>query len=1083
MKKNKTIYSIFKVSLVQLLLVAQVIQTDSFFVSKDLLSPSTQVDILEEVVTPVRYDLDRSVAVPSSRFSQLSYLEKLKDIPDEWKQERPEGERVARHWIDWIVQGAAPEEIDFYAVYLDFNNLKLRNWIYTNPIVDVVLYDVVDEIARIVSQVQGKVWGKIESGFIYRMGGDENVLILPTKDPRVVQDVMDQIKAYMRRELEGKYKVALLQIDGDSRGYTAGLPDEKNDDERRLVFEDQRDQKGRLLNKGFLTLVKEIPSVLELIPQGNQYYIIYETDHEDKIRKGVLDISKNFPDYDLDFKTHFFADGHFLPFGVSAVAASLKDSLRDLSRSTIEDKSEHLTWWVKRAEIVSQGMIDEGKDSFDIIPIGEPVLERAPSDRGLKREALKPQSKSRVRRESRRSGGVSGPQGRQVDGLVHRLWNIDFFKDRVFIDVDKPGFMVKLDTYYQTPGMRELAIEEEYKWKKEILLESADLTKLQILMMLSQQSEAVIVSEIEKVITTYWEDMKTEGTLLLDPLTAFKFAQTRQSVSPYKAYEMVMAELGYSELDAFNMLQIRLAISDEQMAAFLFETTPLRQDHVQQKINKLWKQHYRIIDPRLLGFNTKFCNEYYGHAGTDDLIRALLLSASDAVREVNKENFEIQELKRVQPHLKDTMVAWSEDVLLVRGPPDSLFLWFPTQVSDFADSETKKRFLKKLGEDVTNIKDLIRRKLEASAAEDLKASFVVSALAVKDTEEKRFVPKGQRDVVENAFEAAETAYRVITAQILEENANIVQSVFESLSDRRDIGTLGKAKELIRNQIKGQLAQINDENSFVEISEISDEGFIVGATIYLEYNSKVAKNGKDIKIRLAVDSQLDTLRRAFDDKKKKWTILTEQALQTGRVEINELLYVLTSLKDFEDELFKYDRVLQQLGKERIEDVYVLLTKQLKAVNEEITQITGLQFGFGKDYQREHSKVAKLFSSPTSEENRQKLQRWSQLREEKREILRFTRSLEFLQQLEHGYRLLREELETGKQLLDKLKNSPSSTERQLYAEIKRAYLTLLDLDQTVSNSFTRDGFGTIAPLFLDESFYNLADPTKPVVERAL
>lgn len=232
--------------------------------------------------------------IPNDAFSQMPSRLKLKS-PMGLNQ----GEEITRELIKLALQAKANKpqspENDLTLFYLDLNNLKLRNWIYTDDIVDVLIRDVDDEIVRIVEKVSATIAGKSRAGTVYAKGADERVIVLPTADPAAVNQVIWQIKTYMRRQLAGKYKVAVLQLDDDSRILTEGKEHPKNDAQRKLIFEGVRDSDGHVLpeGEGVVELLENAPSVLKVLRHAEQYYLVYED--PEKLEVDFLKIQERFP--------------------------------------------------------------------------------------------------------------------------------------------------------------------------------------------------------------------------------------------------------------------------------------------------------------------------------------------------------------------------------------------------------------------------------------------------------------------------------------------------------------------------------------------------------------------------------------------------------------------------------------------------------------------------------------------------------------------------------------------------------------------------------------------------------------------
>jgi len=377
--------------------------------------------------------------------------------------------------------GKIQDEDDATLLYLDFNNMKLRNWIYTNEIVDVLFADIEDQIVRIVERVTRKHPlrpKEVLHGFYYTKGGDEKVIILPTADPLIVHQTIEEIKTYIRRVMDDKYRVAVLQLDDDSRYVTQGenkeIGKEKNDEIRQIMYlgDPKNDDDNGIVGK-----LAAKRGALKVIRHSEQFYIVYED--ENHLEEAFLEVQAEYLDHEINFKPHAYFKGEFDGFSVTLSGATLKSALQEMNGTAIDNPVEILNHWAKRAEIGTQLLIDQGKDNFLMLKGSAKIMNASgheDSDQTLlSRDPLKKRDmdgkeveisdRDWIRYQSQvRGNSVKG----QEDGRFQRLLHKKTFVKNHLQDIKGQGYLVQLNIGYMSETIRQRIEWYRSKFEEEI---------------------------------------------------------------------------------------------------------------------------------------------------------------------------------------------------------------------------------------------------------------------------------------------------------------------------------------------------------------------------------------------------------------------------------------------------------------------------------------------------------------------------------------------------------------------------------------------------------------------------------------
>lgn len=382
------------------------------------------------------------------------------------------------------VDGEIQPEDNATLLYLDFNNMKLRNWIYTNEIVDVIFADIEDQIVRIVERVSRKHPLRPKEtlhGFYYTKGGDEKVIVLPTSDPLVVHQTIEEIKTYMRRVIDGKYRVAVLQLDDDSRYVTQGenkeIGKEKDDSARQKLFlgdpsdDDDNGIVGKLAGES---------AVLNVLRHSEQFYLIYE--NESDLEEAFLRVQSEYPEHEINFKPHAYYKGEFDAFSATLTGTTLKSALQEMNGTATDNPVAILNHWAKRAEIGTQILIEEGKDNYLMLKDAAKVMKSSGHEdseltllnaeyakkRTVDYQEVEVNDRDWIRMESQiRGNSVKG----QEDGRFQRLLKKKTFIKNHLQDIHGQGYLVQLDIGYMSEMIRHRIEQFQKQFEQEILEE------------------------------------------------------------------------------------------------------------------------------------------------------------------------------------------------------------------------------------------------------------------------------------------------------------------------------------------------------------------------------------------------------------------------------------------------------------------------------------------------------------------------------------------------------------------------------------------------------------------------------------
>jgi len=534
-----------------------------------------------------------------------------------------------RNLTSWLIQTALTrtedvgweikEENDFYILFLDFNNFKLRNWMYSPQLVDVVLDDVDDEIAKIAETVERRdeLGDLVVRGYSYKAGGDERAIVLPTNDPVVVEEVMLKIKTYIRRLLKQKYRVALLLIDNDSKivkkveDGIGGIPPRED-----------------LFQKVVHVLEEHPDRRIKVQQHAGQYYLVYENERD--LESALLEIQQSVAEHYIDFRPFPHGIGLFDLFGMTVVGSSLRDTLNDLQGSAGSNGETILRKWLLRNDIASQHLNAKGKDTFLLIRPGLDILRRSPITTRIYRMIQSGEKKNRVVKD------VGGEEKRYMNDLE---W---------------------IERSSSSPGI----------WG-------------------SGEADGLYASlPTKKIAKEKLKDVSTEGYI-------------------------VQVDVGYMS----HKIRSYVAEFEKKIRT---ENRDLSEKDKQAKIRKKWNEKFRLVDPRLLGVNTKYLNEVFGHMGTNQLIKLLLHFFKDEFQEDQKDN---------------KGDSWNHGVHIFRGPPDSVFIWFP---DNSVSADEKKNVNVALKGRLQKSLNKIREQVREITSNNISLSYIVSVLEVS----KERVPHG-----------------------------------------------------------------------------------------------------------------------------------------------------------------------------------------------------------------------------------------------------------------------------------------------------------------------------------------------------
>ncbi len=411
--------------------------------------------ISQELFLPLLSD---QPGVSAGFFDKLPLLKNSKPIFD-----LTEGEEKTLKMIEEAfsreTKEVAPEN-DFYLVYIDVNNLKLRNWIYTNEVMDEVLADFNKMLSRIAQQT---------GGFAYLKGGDERVVVLPTRDSDKVQEILFQIQTYLRREVKQKYKLAVLQLDGDSRIITRGKEHPKNDEVRRLLFKEEAvDEEFSNQDPGILPFLEK--KGIRWVRHSEQYFLIYKDEY--RLDKEVfLELQKIYSDHFIDFKPHAYHMGLLDTPTITAVGSSLAETIKDMNAKIKKTPATILQQWVLRNEIASQKLAEEGKDAVALIHPEARPLQWNQFRNEDKMAVLNNEQTIRESSEKRSRHFVFG----QADGRFLRMPKKRVAIQNTIAQVETAGYLVKVDIGYLSEKIKRKILDCENAIRGKILSKSPTL--------------------------------------------------------------------------------------------------------------------------------------------------------------------------------------------------------------------------------------------------------------------------------------------------------------------------------------------------------------------------------------------------------------------------------------------------------------------------------------------------------------------------------------------------------------------------------------------------------------------------------
>ncbi len=819
--KHISLYRLFSLCLAVLLswsLPASSIKQNSFLAPFSDLPAVAQQESLQDMFLPSLAD---QLSVPDSFYDDL-----LKGKSVRTAYDITTGEEKARELIR-LGMDPSGELDDFYLIFIDVNNLKLRNWIYTNEIMDVFLADFDNAMQRILNNVVRQIGNKAYSGFSYVNGGDERVVVLPTSDPEVVEQVMFQIQTYLRRLIKGKYQLGVLQLDGDSRIKTMGKENPKDDEVRRLLFEGEYyEEEVQNNNPGILRLLRE--KGVNVVQHSEQYFLVYE--NEDDLDQTFFEVQQEYPEHFVDFKPHAYYAGVLDSSTLTGVASSFKETLRDMNGSVKRTAPNILEQWVLRNEIASQTLSESGKDAVALLhPDADPLNQnRHRNDEKL--EVLNNEDYILAQAQTRGSSLVFGQQ----DGRFFRMPNKKSAIQNTITNVRTSGYLVQIDIGYISDTIKAEVLKYEEEMRGQILKDNYDLDE-----------------------------------------------------------------------------------EDEEDATF-----------IRQKVREEMFKKFRVISPQLMGVNTKFLNEVLTHGGTDDVISAILTYVWEQVEKLNRELAERQ-------RGDEFFHGWNAPIFTFRGPPDSIYLWMPVETGNGLNESEEIKVLKGAVRSIlANVRGKVFRSTdvrEKGANEEpirgqldprIKLNFLTSVLSVKDSDQRKMIPRGDERKAGKLFENMERAYRVLMESVIKQNADKLDHVWRKkggAAKNTRPETLARIRKQLVSEFQGQLTEIDPSFSDVDFKSLGDDKFMSGGDFFLVYNGNIEAKSETIQVELAVNSELEISRRDLLEKAEKWKRELKLYKETGRLNYNELFYVLTSMLERESELERFNRVAHDLGvKKEIDD---------------------------------------------------------------------------------------------------------------------------------------------------------------------
>lgn len=499
---------------------------------------------------------------------------------------------------------------------------------------------------------------------------------------------------------------------------------------------------------------------------------------------------------------------------------------------------------------------------------------------------------------------------------------------------------------------------------------------------------------------------------------------------------LVQVDLGYMS----PSIQTRVVELEEALTRSLSYLPTIKRH---REISRAWFNQFRLIDPRLFGVNTKFLNDLVQHAGADDLISAILLYVWGAVRDLNASNWKWNE-----------QGYWNGNVLIFRKPPDSIYLWFPT-----SDPDKEASHILVLKRQVQQILRQLHEQIKKNTVEGIDLSFVVSVLAVKDTAQKTFIPRHDLKRARALLEVMEGAYRVFKEKVISGNAHLLDTLWKEMGGV----PAGTPPEILRSicetlaaTFKASLAEIDPEHSEVHFESLSEDRFLTDGQFFLVYNGGIEVLSDAIKIDLAVNSEVEILRRFMAEKGAKWKREVELARESGKPNLDELVYILSSLLEKEGELRRFAEMAKIFrgSVHDTDDLFNKIQAERQKAGEKIFHLTGLYFDPKKgvrvpekgekvliryayqEFGQTHAfyftcdgqtRVAEVLKDP----KRRRL--WVQLRQKERELLQFTRHQPLFVRMVESYEELLSTMPLAHQLIRKLLED--SANRPLYLELAR------------------------------------------------